>query len=137
MRKVVSWESIFEILRYRNFNDEDEEKDADFSLDFIRNVAEKFYQREQKYEDLAAFHQAQRRAKYHRRTKARKELATLPNRSSAICRTGATRFAAPTSRRVGGRAFGRGPACSGGPNHAQRGSPVLSTPECSPERCAA
>src|SRR5215831_3072092 len=55
------------------------------------------------------------------RTRRRADgVATFANRSSATCGAGATRSAAPAIRRAGGRAFGPGPACSGGPNHARR-----------------
>ena len=56
-------------------------------------------------------------ARTHRRAYC---VATFSNRSSATCGTDATRFAAPAIRRAGGRAFGRGPACSGGPSPARR-----------------
>src|SRR6516164_5382626 len=56
-------------------------------------------------------------ARTHRRAYC---VATFSNRSSATYGADATRFAAPAIRRAGGRAFGRGPACSGGPSPARR-----------------
>src|SRR6516165_12802045 len=56
-------------------------------------------------------------ARTHRRAYC---VATFSNRSSATYGADATRSAAPAIRRAGGRAFGRGPACSGGPSPARR-----------------